>query len=63
MLLKFIDPETSGTKFKCVPKAFYVQKPSYRVIMIVQILKQPKYFQIRDGLNCGRFLSGICENI
>lgn len=63
MLLKLIDPEISGTKFKCVPKAFYVQKPSYRVIMIVKIFKQLKYFQIGAGWNCGRFLNGIYEDI
>lgn len=35
MLLKLTDPETSKTEeFKCVFKA-YVQKPSYRIIMIV----------------------------
>lgn len=54
MLLKLIDPKTSTTEeFKCVSKAC-VQKPSYRIIMIVEILKQPKCFQIRVWLNCGR---------
>lgn len=62
MLLKLIGPEILGTKFKCVPNAFYVQKPSYRVIMVVKILKQCKYFQIEDGLNYGSFSNGIYED-
>lgn len=39
-----------------------MQKPSYRVIMVVKILKQCKYFQIEDGLNYGSFSNGIYED-
>lgn len=57
MLLKLIDPKTSG--FKCVPET-YVQKPSYRIIiMIVKILKQPKCFQIGVWPNRYRSLNRI----